>query len=122
MLRVDFVNDRVYRHGSTVVRESVQIDNPENILANKLCAVVGRDEPKDVFDLATLLDAANVDPGGLLGVAGRKCTVDPEELEHRLFSFPPHLLTTLTVTDEGFRVSLIDGYESFVGRLIDRLS
>ncbi|MBL0703295.1 MAG: nucleotidyl transferase AbiEii/AbiGii toxin family protein, partial [Sulfurospirillum sp.] len=52
LLQVDFINDRVMRYKETVVLDNGYIiDNYENILANKLTAVVGRDSPKDIFDI-----------------------------------------------------------------------
>lgn len=54
-LKVDLVNDRVYRHGrSRLSPEGYKLDNLENLLANELCAVIWRDEPKDVFDIFTI--------------------------------------------------------------------
>ncbi len=34
-----------------VTRDGYLIDTVENILANKLTAIIGRDNPKDIFDL-----------------------------------------------------------------------
>jgi len=51
-LQVDFINDRVYRDGESVLLENgYQIDNIHNVLSNKLNAVIDRDEPKDIFDI-----------------------------------------------------------------------
>jgi len=81
-LKVDFVNDRVYRHGMPAVSsEGYRLDNLFNIFANKLCALLGRDEPKDVFDICLLSELDEARSSGLLSVAGRKCVIDLEELE-----------------------------------------
>ncbi len=51
-LQVDFINEHSPRYGDVIVTPSGYIiDNIENILCNKLTAVVGRDNPKDVFDI-----------------------------------------------------------------------
>ena len=54
-LQIDFVNDRVYRKGKSNIINGYKIDNKINILANKVTAILGRDEAKDIFDLFTLL-------------------------------------------------------------------
>ena len=51
LLQVDFVNDRVFRYKKTIYLENgYGIDNIENILANKITAVIGRDSAKDIFN------------------------------------------------------------------------
>ena len=56
-MKVEFVNDVAYRAGIPVKSKKGNIDTVTNILSNKLTAIVGRDEPKDVFDIVTI--AAN---------------------------------------------------------------
>ncbi len=53
-LKIEFVDDVAARWGNPVFIRNILIDNPGNILANKLTAIVGRDEPKDVFDIIQL--------------------------------------------------------------------
>jgi len=53
-LKVEFVNDTAYRWGKTLMAGSIPVDNPANILANKLTALLICDEPKDVFDIITI--------------------------------------------------------------------
>ena len=50
-LQVDFVNDRVKRFGEFTHHNGYILDNPLNILSNKINAVIGRDNPKDIFDI-----------------------------------------------------------------------
>lgn len=55
MLKVDLVNDRGYRVGGSVrAGGNIVLDNIDNIGANKICALLGRDDPKDIFDLYTI--------------------------------------------------------------------
>ena len=71
-LKVDFVNDRVYRHGMPALSsEGYRLDNLANIFANKLCALIGRDEPKDVFDICLLSQLDEAPSIGLLAIARR---------------------------------------------------
>ena len=81
--------------------------------------VLGRDEPKDVFDLCTLMRMAEVDPANLLPIVQRKCALDLEDLEHRLISFPVDLLRTLAVTDVAFLESMSRDYNRIVGELLE---
>lgn len=53
-LKIELVNDVGYYAGKPTVYRYGQIDTPVNILANKLTALVGRDEPKDIFDIIQL--------------------------------------------------------------------
>ncbi|PKL92245.1 MAG: hypothetical protein CVV21_05695 [Candidatus Goldiibacteriota bacterium HGW-Goldbacteria-1] len=54
ILKVDFVNDVPAYYGTVELRASgpySKIDNPMNILANKITAFSDRDEPKDISDI-----------------------------------------------------------------------
>ena len=53
-LKIELVNDVEYYIGKPSDYEFGRIDTPINILSNKLSAIVGRDEPKDVYDLIHL--------------------------------------------------------------------
>lgn len=53
-LKIDFVNDVAQYSGKPINYKYGLIDNPLNILTNKLGAIVGRDEPKDYFDILQL--------------------------------------------------------------------
>jgi hypothetical protein len=50
-LKIDFVNDVEKYVGKTIGYSFGKVDNPLNILTNKLSAIAGRDEPKDYFDI-----------------------------------------------------------------------
>jgi hypothetical protein len=116
-LQVDFVNDRVYRVGAPQVTESpvpVRIDNLDNIAANKICAILGRDEPKDVFDFCTILQSDNVTSAAMLAGAQEKCVFDLEQLETRLRSFPVQLLDSLAVKDQPFARRLHAEYHAII--------
>ena len=51
MLKIDLVNDVEYYSGNPATYNFGRIDTPLNILANKLTAIIGRDEPKDIYDI-----------------------------------------------------------------------
>ena len=52
VLKIEMIND-VPAHVGQIVQHPVlgQLDNAENILANKITALIGREEPKDIADV-----------------------------------------------------------------------
>ena len=74
-------------------------DNVENILANKLTAIVGRNEPKDVFDFHTIVSCAVFNWKEILDAVKLKCVFESDALLARLRSFPVAMLDRLSVTD-----------------------
>ena len=87
-LKIDFVNDRVYRYGKSNLKNGVPVDNVYNILANKLTAVLGRDEEKDVFDIVSICLMYDFNWADILEAAHEKEGFDDYVLIERLKSFP----------------------------------
>lgn len=87
-LKVDFVNDRVFRHGKSRIIEGVRVDNIVNILTNKLGAIMSRDEPKDVFDIFCIALNERFNWNEVLHIADRKTPVPRDALIYRLRTFP----------------------------------
>lgn len=99
-LKIDFVNDRVFRYGKIEKsKEGYRIDNVYNILANKLTAVVGRDEPKDVFDICAISLAYNFNWAQIIEIANKKCFLDKDLLIDRLQTFPEILFDMIRVKE-----------------------
>jgi len=120
-LQLDLVNDRVYRHGKSVLSpQGMVLDNEVNICANKLCAILGRDDPKDMFDLYTVFEHGRIDWGTAMDAAARKCVLDPEILELRLSSFPLELLDLLALPEPGALHEMKQGYPRMVEHLLSR--
>ena len=118
VLKVDLVNDRVYRAGKSVPRGTMLVDNTTNIGANKICAVLGRDDPKDIFDLHTLFSLPEVAWPDIMAAAARKCVFDREELRFRLESFPLSMIGMLPLTDSVFAENLHRDYRTMVSCLL----
>lgn len=87
-LQLDFVNDRVHREGKSKIINDIRVDNTINILANKVTAIVGRDEEKDFFDLFCLAQHESFNWETILEIANEKSVFDKETLIYRLKSFP----------------------------------
>ncbi|MBC7357644.1 MAG: nucleotidyl transferase AbiEii/AbiGii toxin family protein [Desulfacinum sp.] len=118
-LKVDFVNDRVHRAGRSIRTESgVVIDNLINLAANKICAVLGRDEPKDVLDLYTIFRHGHPDWEEIARASRKKCVWDPELLEFRLKSFPLSLLDLLHTPDPSVIQDAKNLYQKMVEEIL----
>lgn len=102
VLQVDFVNDRIKRFGDFSYHKGWRLDNPMNILSNKITAVIGRDNPKDVFDILLIARHQSIDWAAILAQARAKQHFQKEDLLYRLQTFPSALLNRLHLLDEGF--------------------
>lgn len=117
-LKIEMVND-VPSHIGEIRQHPVlgRIDSPENILANKLTALVNREEPRDLADvwglctrlelsLADALAGAHSKAAGLYppDLARRLCTASVKDWELVRWIEPPVVetyLTELTALGEG---------------------
>ena len=118
-LQLDLVNDRVYRYGKSIRSPlGIVLDNELNICANKLCAIIGRDDPKDMFDLYTIFKKGKIDWKTAITAAAKKCVLDPEVLEYRLSSFPLELLDLLAVVDPTKVNEMKQGYLHMVEHIL----
>jgi hypothetical protein len=121
-MKVELVNDRTYRAGRSIrTANGVVLDNILNLCSNKICAVFGRDEPKDVFDLYTIYQNISLDWSEAMCAASKKCVVDPEALKFRLRAFPLELADFLQVPDRAFITEFKRNYRSMVERVIAEL-
>jgi hypothetical protein len=87
-LKIELINDVDYYAGNQVGYKYGLIDNPLNILSNKLTAVVGRDEPKDIFDIIQLSLNYSFNWLDIFGHAKQKAVINELDVEQRLSSFP----------------------------------
>lgn len=101
-LQLDFVNDRVKRFGSIISRNGYKLDNIENILSNKITAVISRDNPKDVFDVFLISLNTNFSWKKILSNATEKMLFEKEFLIYRLKEFPKILFKKIKLIDSEF--------------------
>lgn len=71
-VRIDIVRDVDYRVGAPLLLDGIMIDNVKNIAVNKVCAILGRLEPKDYVDLHFILEREPWDILELLALARHK--------------------------------------------------
>ncbi|CAA6804804.1 MAG: Unknown protein [uncultured Sulfurovum sp.] len=118
LLQVDFVNDRVPRYKEPRVLENgYKIDSIENILSNKITAVIGRDNPKDIFDIYLISRYYSVDWQEILTSAQEKSVFSMDDLIVRLKSFPHRLLGSINLIEKSF----LDSFEDDFVTLVDEI-
>jgi len=119
ILKIDFVNDRTFYYGETLQSEKGYIlDNAMNMLANKLSAVIGRDEPKDIFVLFLLSTITEFNWGAIAEVSRKKELFEYDILEYRLKTFPLVLLDKLTLKDQDFLSIIKANYQLLIDDII----
>ena len=117
-LQVDFVNDRTPRYGQPVMTDKgYLIDTVENILSNKLTAVMGRDNPKDMFDIFLINKFYDFDFCAILESAHEKAGFSDDDLITRLKGFPVSWIEKISIIDEGF----LDGFEAGIVSVIAQI-
>ncbi|HAQ18043.1 MAG TPA: hypothetical protein DCR40_02275 [Prolixibacteraceae bacterium] len=87
-LKIELVNDVDYYSGKPAAYKYGKIDTPLNILSNKLTAIVGRDEPKDIFDIIHLSLNYSFNWLEIFEHAKQKAVINELDVEQRLVSFP----------------------------------
>lgn len=87
-LKIEMVNDVGYYIGVPSQYPFGEIDTPINILSNKLTAIVGRDEPKDIFDIIHLSCNYSFSWPSIFYHAKQKAVINELDVEQRLISFP----------------------------------
>lgn len=118
LLQVDFVNDRVPRYKEpNILKNGYQIDTIENILSNKITAVIGRDNPKDIFDIYLISKFYTIDWSKILKSAQDKSVFSFDDLIIRLKSFPPQLLQSIRLVDKTF----LDNFENEFPKIIETI-
>ena len=113
---MDFVNDRVKRFGDLKYHDGYRLDNLLNILSNKITAVIGRDNPKDIFDICLINQNIEIQWNEILAQAKEKLHFQKEDLLYRLETFPPTLLSKLNTLDEHFLNNI---KKSLAGIIVD---
>ena len=117
-LQVDFVNDSAPRSDDPVLTsQGYYIDTIENILSNKLTAVIGRDNPKDIFDIVLMYTCYQIDWSQILQAAHTKAYFSTDDLIIRLTSFPKQLLNTIQCIDCTF----LEPFEDKIDKIVQEI-
>ena len=119
-LQVDFINDHVYYYGKVdFTQNGNRLDNVMNILANKLTAIMSRNEPKDVFDLALICGYFEFDWMVIIQASQKKMLFEIDELLVRLKLFPLELLKNIKATDSEFVLKIPEYIELLIEEIKD---
>jgi predicted nucleotidyltransferase component of viral defense system len=113
-IKVEFVNDVGYYSGKPVKYKYGLVDTPINILSNKLTAIVGRDEPKDMFDIIHLALNYSFKWEDVFLQAKQKAVINEIDVEQRLFSFPTEWLKQINVINQK---TSIEEYRNFQAQI-----
>lgn len=94
ILKVEFVNDVAYHDNGFIKTPNFdKVDTISNILSNKLTAIIGRDEPKDVVDIWAIANNNSTDWQHIFTAANSKAVgIFPPDIARRLSEFPIDLL------------------------------
>jgi len=113
-LKLEFICETAKQWGVSNHFEGLSIDNPGNILANKLCCIMGRDEPKDVFDIVSLAEAYSFNWQQVFRQTASKQIVDETDIVIRISQFPVEWLngvqwqrSEISITDIKHKLSII---------------
>ncbi len=123
LLQVDFVNDHSPRLKDVIVTDDkFLIDNVENILSNKLTAVIGRDNPKDIFDIYLIYKYYSFSWREILDSAHEKAEFTDEDLIIRLKTFPEVLLKSIHCIDQHFLDSFGDEFPAIIDEIVQEMN
>jgi len=122
LLQVDFVNDISFRYKEPRVNENgYLLDNIENILSNKITAVIGRDNPKDIFDIYLIWKFYDFKWSEILDAAHQKAGFTNEELVIRLKSFPKELLQEIKIADYTFLDDFDKDFPKIIYEIVNQI-
>ena len=89
----------------------------KNILSNKITAVIGRDNPKDIFDIYLINKYYSIDWSEILESAQEKSVFSIDDLIVRLKSFPHRLLGSINMIEENF----LDSFQEDFSNLMEEI-
>ena len=118
-LQINFVNERTPRLNQIIILDSgIKIDSINNMLSNKLTAVMGRDDPKDIFDIYLIARYYSFSWEDILESSRDKLAFNLEDLVMRLKTFPQELLTMLNLVDKNFLNDFDNKYPVILDEII----
>ena len=118
-LQLDFVNEKIPRVKDVVITsESFVIDNLDNILSNKLTAVINRDNPKDIFDIYLIYKFHMFSWKYILEASHQKAFFSDDDLIIRLKTFPRSLLKHIKLIDSSFLHDFDETYTKIIDEII----
>lgn len=101
ILKVELVNDVAFHDNGFISSDFFnKVDNINNILSNKLSAIMGRDEPKDIVDIWAIAKENQIDWKHIFTSANSKAVgIFPPDVARKLTEFNPELLKLIKWID-----------------------
>lgn len=87
-LKIELICDIALKKANITNQQGIWIDSIDNILANKLECIYSRDEPRDCFDIYTILQNSQVDIDKAFDTLISRTNILPEEIIDRLVKYP----------------------------------
>lgn len=110
ILKIDLINDTGPHYDGLEEKELfLRVDNMDNILANKITAIIGRDEAKDVIDIVTISQERAINWREIFTAVNSKAAgIFPPMVAEKLSNFPVELAV---------KIKWIEGKEIAADRL-----
>jgi predicted nucleotidyltransferase component of viral defense system len=119
MTLVDIVIDRVPQVAPKLAFGEVRVDAPEEIAANKLCALLDRIEVRDLVDLRLLLESGVKLEDALANAQKKHAGADPPTIAWALSQFP---IAPTAPIPAGFTATRIDEFRRELVATLTRLA
>jgi len=87
-------------------------------LSNKITAVIGRDNPKDIFDIYLISKYYSIDWSEILASAQDKSVFSIDDLIVRLKSFPHGLLKSINLIEDNFLDSFHNDFTCLIEEIV----
>jgi len=114
-LKVDFVDTHFEPHfGNFLKKDGFVIDSKENIFVNKITAIMGRDEEKDIADFYFLKTREKFNLKEYLKKAKEKLIFETEDFLFRLNTFPLEKIKNVKFKKAEYLEDILNNYKNFV--------
>ena len=114
-LKVDFVDTHFEPHfGKFLKKDNFIIDSKENIFVNKITAIMGRDEAKDIVDFYFLKQKENYNLKEYLQMAKEKMIFETEDFLFRLNTFPLEKIKNVNFKKVDYLNEILNNYKNFI--------
>lgn len=109
-LKLEFINDVNFRKGTPLKYQYGLIDTPENILSNKLSALISRDEPKDIFDIIHLSLNYSFNWKEIFLDTKYKAVINEIDIEEKLYNARVEDLQTVDWVEDSFDFNQLNSF------------
>lgn len=117
-LKVDFVDTHFEPHFGNFLKNDVFIvDSKENIFVNKITAIMGRDEEKDIVDFYFLKTREKFNLNEYIEKAKEKMIFETEDFLFRLNTFPIQKIKNVNFKKTKYLNEMLTNYKNFIENL-----